>query len=87
MEAFLARGLLRGGVGGLPFDAGDDGLQAGERDVAREAERGKLADQVPDPFLRETAYILGDAMRVLDGDRALAAQVLPQSTKVGSWVK
>ena len=28
MEAFLARGLLRGGVGGLPFDAGDHGLQA-----------------------------------------------------------
>ena len=55
--------------------------------MAREAERGKLADQVPDPFLRETAHILGDAMRVLNGDRALAAQVLPQSTQAGSWVK
>ena len=71
----------------LAGDASDDGLQAGERDVAREAERGKLADQVPDPFLRETAHILGDAMRVLNGDRALAAQVLPQSTQAGSWVK
>ena len=71
----------------LAEDGGDDGLQYTERDVAREAEREKLADKVPDPLLREAAAILGDAARLLDGDRALAAQVLPQSTEAGSWAK
>ena len=54
---------------------------------AREAEREKLAEKVPDPLLRETAAILGDAARLLDGDRALAAQVLPKSSAPGNWVK
>ena len=71
----------------LADDGADDGLQYNERDVAREAAREKLADKVPDPLLREAAAILGDAAQLLDGDRALAAQVLPKSTQVGSWAK
>ncbi len=71
----------------LADDGGDDGLQYNERNVAREAEREKLAEKVPDPLLRETAAILGDAARLLDGDRALAAQVLPKSSAPGDWVK
>ncbi|RMH93448.1 tail-specific protease [Lysobacter pythonis] len=75
---------------GLPLDpladdGMDDGLNRLERDVAREAERDKLAEKLPDPFLREAAAILGDAARLLDGDRALAAKVLPQSTAPGRW--
>ncbi|PJK05944.1 tail-specific protease [Lysobacteraceae bacterium NML91-0268] len=65
----------------------DDGLQRIERDVAKEAERDKLADKVPDPFLREAAAILGDAARLLDNDRTLAAKVLPQSTAPGRWTE
>ena len=71
----------------LADDGGDDGLQFNERDVAREAERDKLAEQVPDPLLREAAAILGDAARLLDGDRALAAQVLPKSSAPGNWAR
>ena len=71
----------------LADDGADDGLQYNERDVAREAEREKLADKAPDPLLREAAAILGDAARMLDGDRALAAQVLPKSTQAGNWAK
>ena len=71
----------------LADDGADDGLQYNERDVAREAEREKLAEKAPDPLLHEAAAILGDAARLLEGDRALAAQVLPKSTQAGSWAK
>ena len=65
----------------------DDGLQANERDVVADAEREKAAEKRPDPLLRESAAILVDAMRLLDGDRALAAQVLPASTGPGRWTE
>ena len=75
---------------GLPLDplandAADDGLGANERDIVKDAAREKLADQRPDPLLRESAAILGDAIAVLGHDRALSAQVLPESTMPGSW--
>lgn len=63
----------------------DDGLQRIERDVAKEAERDKLAEKVPDPFLREAAAILGDAAHLLQSDQALAAQVLLKSNTPGRW--
>lgn len=63
----------------------DDGLQRIERDVAKEAERDKLAEKVPDPFLREAAAILGDAAHLLQSDQALAAQVLLKSSAPGRW--
>ena len=71
----------------LADDGLDDGLQRIERDVAREAERDKLAEKVPDPFLREAAAILGDAAKLLESDRGLAARVLPQSSTPGSWAR
>ncbi|MEO6103055.1 MAG: hypothetical protein ABIP44_05380, partial [Pseudoxanthomonas sp.] len=66
-------------------DAADDGLGASERDIVKDAAREKLADKRPDPLLRESAAILGDAIDVLDHDRTLSAQVLPESTMPGSW--
>ena len=75
---------------GLPLDplandAADDGLGANERDIVKDAAREKLADKRPDPLLRESAAILGDAIDVLGHDRVLSAQVLPESTMPGSW--
>ncbi|WCE04941.1 carboxy terminal-processing peptidase [Pseudoxanthomonas sp. JBR18] len=75
---------------GLPLDplAGDladDGLGASERDIVKDAQREKLADERPDPLLHESAAILGDAIQVLDQDQKLSAVVLPESTAPGSW--
>ena len=44
-----------------PTTAADDGLQASERDIAKDAAREKLAEKRPDPLLRESAAILADA--------------------------
>ena len=69
----------------LADDAADDGLGASERDIVKDAAREKLADKRPDPLLRESAAILGDAIDVLGHDRTLSAQVLPESTMPGRW--
>lgn len=66
-------------------DSRDDGLQAGERDVAKDAAREKAAESRPDPLLRESVAILADAVRLLDADRKLSAQVLPTAVKPGHW--
>jgi carboxyl-terminal processing protease len=66
-------------------DAIDDGLQAGERDVAKDAAREKEAENRPDPLLRESAAILGDAMSLLVGSQQLTAQVLPESHSPLHW--
>jgi carboxyl-terminal processing protease len=63
----------------------DDGLQAGERDVAKDAAREKEAEKRPDPLLRESAAILGDAMGLLVANQALTAQVLPESRSPLHW--
>jgi carboxyl-terminal processing protease len=68
-------------------DESDDGLFANERNVAQDAAREKAAEKRPDPLLRESAAILGDAMHLLDNDRQLSAQVLPASTAPGSWTQ
>ncbi|TYT25818.1 tail-specific protease [Luteimonas viscosa] len=65
----------------------DDGLQAGERNVAEDAAREKAAEKRPDPLLRESAAILADAVRLLNNDRQLSAQVLPESTVPGRWAQ
>ncbi|WP_149195793.1 carboxy terminal-processing peptidase [Luteimonas suaedae] len=77
---------------GLPLDplaeeSSDDGLQANERDIALDTAREKAAEERPDPLLQESAAILADAMRLLDNDRQLSAQVLPESTQPGSWAR
>ncbi len=69
----------------LAEDAADDGLQAGERDIAKDNAREKAAEKAPDPLLRETAAILGDAVQLLTGDGALSAQVLPEAKTPGHW--
>ena len=68
-------------------DTTDDGLQAGERNVAEDAAREKAAEKRPDPLLRESAAILADAIHLLDSDRKLSAQVLPRSTAPGIWAQ
>lgn len=75
---------------GLPLDpladdSDDDGLAANERDVAKDAAREKAAEDRPDPLLRESAAILADATTLLQNDRALAAQVLPEARTPGHW--
>jgi len=71
----------------LADELNDDGLSANERDVAKDAAREKAAEKRPDPLLRESAAILADAVRLLDNDRQLSAQVLPESTAPGSWAR
>ncbi|MFZ5658127.1 MAG: carboxy terminal-processing peptidase [Pseudomonadota bacterium] len=63
----------------------DDGLQADERDIAKDAQREKLAEKRPDPLLREASAILADAVRLLESDRQLSARVLPTAREPGHW--
>jgi carboxyl-terminal processing protease len=64
----------------------DDGLNASERDIARDAAREKASEKRPDPLLRESAAILADALRVLDEDKPLSAQVLLTGAREpGQW--
>jgi carboxyl-terminal processing protease len=75
---------------GLPLDplaatAADDGLQANERNVAKDAAREKAAEDAPDPLLRESAAILADAVQLLGNDEVLSAQVLPEAKVQGHW--
>ncbi|HEY5849806.1 MAG TPA: carboxy terminal-processing peptidase, partial [Lysobacter sp.] len=69
----------------LADDYNDDGLSANERDIAKDAEREKLAENRPDPLLRESASILADAVHLLNNDRQLSALVLPTATTAGHW--
>ena len=71
----------------LAEDLADDGLGASERDIVKDAQREKLADKRPDPLLRESAAILGDAIEILGQDRKLCAQVLPDSPGPGRWAE
>ena len=66
---------------------GDDGLQASERDIAKEAARDEAAEQRPDPLLRESAAILADALTLLDADRKLTLEVLPGGGSAGHWTE
>ena len=65
----------------------DDGLQASERNVAEDAARERAAEERPDPLLTESAAILADAVRLLNQDRRLSAQVLPESSGPGRWTQ
>ena len=69
----------------LAEDAADDGLAASERDIVRDAQREKLAEDRPDPLLRESAAILADAIQLLNDDGQLSAQVLKQVDTPGHW--
>jgi len=69
----------------LADDVADDGLAASERDIAKDAAREKLAESRPDPLLRESAAILADAVRLLNGDDKLSAAVLPMANVRGHW--
>ena len=53
--------------------------------MVEDAAREKAADKRPDPLLRESAAILADAVRLLNNDRQLSAQVLPTATTAGHW--
>jgi carboxyl-terminal processing protease len=72
---------------GIDIDApdDDDGLQANERNVAKQVAAEEAAKKRPDPLLRETAAILSDAITLLSGNSKLAAQVLPVSHQAKIW--
>ena len=53
--------------------------------MAKDAAREKAAENRPDPLLRESAAILGDAMSLLVGSQQLTAQVLPESHSPLHW--
>ena len=65
--------------------ATDDGLQADERDVARQVEQEEAAKKRPDPLLRESAAILADAISLITGSRDLMTQVLPRAHEPNHW--
>jgi len=65
----------------------DDGLQANERDVIKDAAREKAAEERPDPLLLETAAILADATTLLVQDQKLAAQVLTETGRATHWAE
>jgi carboxyl-terminal processing protease len=63
----------------------DDGLQANERNVAKQIAAEEAAKKRPDPLLRETAAILADAITLLSANSKLAAQVLPGTSTARVW--
>ncbi|WP_334131225.1 carboxy terminal-processing peptidase [Silanimonas lenta] len=73
------------GLNGLPPSRADDGLQADERDVAQQVEEEKAAENLIDPLLRESAFVLSDAIHLLSRDARLTALVLPQGGKPTRW--
>ena len=71
----------------LAATAADDGLQAGERDVIKDAAREKAAEERPDPLLRESAAVLADATALLAEDKKLAGVVLPETGRALHWAE
>jgi carboxyl-terminal processing protease len=71
----------------LADSSADDGLQAGERDIAADVAREKAAEDRPDPLLRESARILADATTLLAQDQQLTAQVLPETGRALHWAE
>jgi carboxyl-terminal processing protease len=57
----------------------DDGLQAGERNLATELAAEKVRKNAKDVLLNEAVHILSDEVRVLKTDARLAARVRPGS--------
>ena len=57
----------------------DDGLQAGERNLANELAAEKARKNAKDVLLNEAVHILGDEVGILKTNASLAAQVRPGS--------
>ncbi|MFT3807286.1 MAG: carboxy terminal-processing peptidase [Arenimonas sp.] len=66
-------------------DDRDDGLQANERSVSKQVAQEEAAKSRPDPLLRESAYVLSDAIGLLSGNPQLAAQVMPVTKRALVW--
>jgi carboxyl-terminal processing protease len=75
------------GLTSLGDDNNDDGLQAGERDIAEQVADEKKAKDRPDPLLNEAAYILADAIILLEADKPLLSKVFPQARSAGIWTQ
>lgn len=69
-------------VAGKSGDLRDDGLQANERNLAKELAAEKEQKDAKDVFLIEAAHILSDELGVLKADVKLAARVKPVSLLV-----
>ncbi|MBS0193269.1 MAG: carboxy terminal-processing peptidase [Proteobacteria bacterium] len=66
------------------YSRADDGLDAGERNIADEAKREKEAKDLVSPLTREAAAILADAIDLLHGNPQLAQSVLSRQAH-GAW--
>ena len=66
-------------------DERDDGLQANERSVSKQVAQEEAAKSRPDPLLRESAFVLSDAIGLLSGNPQLAAQVMPVTKRALVW--
>ena len=53
--------------------------------VAEQVADEKAAENHIDPLLRESAFVLADALGLLSRDQSLTAQVLPLSGKATRW--
>ena len=73
------------GLASLGDDSNDDGLQANERNITEQVADEKKAKDRPDPLLYEAAYILADAVTLLEEDKPLLSKVFPQASSAGIW--
>lgn len=73
------------GLASLGDDSNDDGLQANERNITEQVADEKKAKDRPDPLLYEAAYILADAVTLLEEDKPLLSKVFPQARSAGIW--
>jgi carboxyl-terminal processing protease len=73
------------GLATLDDDNNDDGLQAGERNITEQVADEKKAKDRPDPLLNETAFILADAISLLESDKPLLSKVFPNATSSEIW--
>ncbi|HWS40040.1 MAG TPA: carboxy terminal-processing peptidase [Arenimonas sp.] len=73
------------GLASLGDDNNDDGLQAGERNIAEQVADEKKAKERPDPLMNEAAYILADAIELLESDKPLLTKVFPNASSSEIW--
>lgn len=75
------------GLASLGDDDNDDGLQANERKISEQVADEKKAKERPDPLMNEAAYILADAIMLLEEDKPLLSKVFPQALSAEIWTQ
>ncbi|MBP6299597.1 MAG: carboxy terminal-processing peptidase, partial [Arenimonas sp.] len=75
------------GLASMGDDDNDDGLQANERKISEQVADEKKAKERPDPLMNEAAYILADAIMLLEEDKPLLSKVFPQALSAEIWTQ